>query len=178
MPNTLKPIARIFKKYSNYPLLIGLSHLSEYDSEGEKCSDPNFPFCLTLKPTVGEKKRCSTSHGESSFVDDMKALPIGTILYDVFASPDPLSVMDPRKLQRIGRLVSTSEMMPSPSNDGLIFRHQVKDEDFILRPSWEHQILESNIKLEDGSVGSAAAVAGCKYFENQIQQNVFTDFQN
>jgi len=176
MPTTLKPIASLFKKYSDYPFLLGLSHLSEYNAEGERCLHPNFPFCLTLKPKVEMKKSISKS-SDSSFLNDIESLPTGTVLYDLFASPNPMSVVDPNKLQRIGRLVTTSEMTPSPPNDGLIFRHQVKDDDFALRSSWQKEALETKVRLKDGSVGPVAAVAGCNFFENQIQHNLFVDFE-
>jgi hypothetical protein len=179
MPVTLKPIVRIFKKYSQHPLALGLSNLCSYDAEGEMASDLNFPFCLTLKPKVktnplAEEQDDSTTL--DSFLDDIHKIPPGTVLYDIFASPDPLSVADASKLQRIGRLVTTSRMKESPQDDGLFFRHQKKDEDFALRPHWK-QGLDNKVVLKDGTKGTAATLAGWGLFEHQIHDGGYVDFE-
>jgi hypothetical protein len=179
MPVTLKPIVRIFKKYSQHPLALGLSNLCSYDAEGEMASDLNFPFCLTLKPKVktnplAEEQDDSTTL--DSFLDDIHKIPPGTVLYDIFASPDPLSVADASKLQRIGRLVTTSRMKESPQDDGLFFRHQKKDEDFALRPHWK-QDLDNKVVLKDGTKGTAATLAGWGLFEHQIHDGGYVDFE-
>ena len=199
MPVTLKPILGIFKKYSDHPLALGISNLCFYTASGEMCEDLNFPFCLTLKPRVmGNMIDSADVAGEAtedfgddsigrigskeekkidSFLDSIRNIPSGTVLYDVFASPDPLSVADPMKLQRIGRIVSTSEMLDSPQDDGLFFRHQKKDEDFALRPDWRQDYLDTPVVLSDGTRGTAATLAGWELFESQIKEGCFIDFE-
>jgi len=147
MPSTLKPILKMFKKYSATPLLLGNSNLCSFDMDGEMANDFNFPFCLTLRPRVENGAR---------FLDEVLQIPAGTHLYDLFASPDPLSVADGRKLQRIGRIVTTSEMIPSTPKDGLFFRHQKKDEDFKFKPHWKSE-LQTKVTLKTGRKGSVAS---------------------
>jgi hypothetical protein len=195
MPVTLKPILRIFKKYSEHPLALGTSNMCTYNANGDMSEDLNFPFCLTLKPCVNsssystEEKAATTSKQQTnqnqqdttkvvldSFLDDICKIPAGTVLYDIFASPDPLSVASVHKLQRIGRIIATSEMRLSPPDDGLFFRHQKKDEDFQLRPHWK-QDLSTQVVLKDGTKGTAATLAGWELFEHQIQDGGYVDFE-
>jgi hypothetical protein len=204
MPATLKPILHLFKKYSKDPLLLGNSNLCAYNSNGEMSMKMNFPFCLTLKPRVEaaptetdrpadnrhegtpitqkekEKAKAKQDHSKSkpvdSFLDDILEVPPGTVLYDLFASPDPLSVVDGRKLQRIGRVVTTSEMIRSTPKDGLFFRHQRKEEDFDLKPEWKKD-LDTPLVLRNGRKGSIASVTGWKLFEQQIKEGGYTDFE-
>lgn len=180
MPLTLKPILQVFKRYSKQPLLLGTSNLCAYDTEGNSMNtDFNFPFCLTLRPRYScqaEIQACPHHRTTGSFLDDLQKIPPGTVLYDLFASPDPLSVADGSKLQRIGQIVSTSEMIFSPPNDGLFFRHQNKDEDFKLKPEWKKQ-LDQTVLLKNGRKGSVASVAGWKLFEQQINEGGYVDFE-
>ena len=167
------------------------------------CDDLNFPFCLTLQPRVttnlidnakirdeatedfgddseGNSQRPSSNGNKTddSFLDSIRSVPSGTVLYDIYASPDPLSVADGKKLQRIGRILSTSEMLESTEDDGLFFRHQKKDEDFALRPHWKQEYLETPVVLEDGTQGTVATLAGWELFEHQIEKGGFVDFEN
>ena len=186
MPVTLKPILQVFKRYSELPTALGLSDMCTYGANGEMANHLNFPFCLTLHPRVRTKVRGGREMEDEdngmlepldSFLDDMLSIPPGTVLYDLFASPDPLSVMNVNKLQRIGRLISTSTMQMSPHDDGLFFRHQKKDEDFALRPEWNND-LATNVALKDGTRGTAASLAGWELFEHQIHQGGYVDFES
>jgi hypothetical protein len=186
MPVTLKPILHIFKRYSQNPMALGLSDLCMYDADGQMADDLNFPFCLTLHPRVRTKIALGRDLGDEdtsetetldSYLDDIQQIPKGTTLYDVFASPDPLSVSNVGKLQRIGRIVSTSAMEESPQDDGLFFRHQKKDEDIALRPEWKDD-LSTKVVLKDGSKGTAATLAGWELFEHQIADGGFIDFEH
>lgn len=186
MPVTLKPILQIFKRYSQHPMALGLSDLCMYDADGEMAEDLNFPFCLTLHPRVRTKinlgrdlpdEEVDAMETLDSYLDDIQQIPKGTTLYDVYANPDPLSVTNVSKLQRIGRIVSTSTMKESPHDDGLFFRHQKKDEDFALRPEWKED-LSTKVVLKDGSRGTAATLAGWELFEHQIAEGGFIDFEH
>ena len=185
MPTTFKPILKIFQRYSDYPLGLGLSDLCQSDDDD---TATNFPFCLTLKPTVTGASPplpppvVTTNHGEapppppSSFIQQILQIPPNSTIYDLYASPTPESVDDASQLQRIGRLVTTSEFIPSPGNDGLFFRHQKKDEDLDLRPQWR-STLQQRIQVPDGTIGTIEALAGWKLFEQQIALGTFVDFE-
>ena len=197
MPPTLRPVLGLFAKYSDHPLALGISDFCTFDQLGNACKDINFPFAVTLSPPLweikdkrherqNEKKGLESNDKEmkqpkifdrlDSSMDDLSSIPIGTVIYDIFASPDPLSVGDGTKLQRIGQIRTSSEMMESLSDDGLFFRHQKKDDDYELRPDWR-QNLGAKIVLNDGTEGTVATLAGWELFEGLIQEGEYVDFQ-
>jgi hypothetical protein len=191
MPRTLRPVVNLFAKYSDHPLALGISDFCAYDSNGTVSDDHGFPFCMTLSPASKSKIKSSETvvaaktqakKGEKqvekldSFLDDILDIPVGTVLYDIFASPDPLSVGDGKKLQRIGRIVTTSEMIESAPDDGIFFRHQRKDEDLQLRPHWKDD-LATKVVLKDGTKGTAANLAGWELFEHLIQDGGYMDYE-
>lgn len=194
MAPTLTPILRIFKRYSDHPLALGLSNCCSCSAgNGEACDGVNFPYCLTLQPCIdkfggrsgnggqkavpGTPRYQATKDGDDAFLDDLRSIPPQSIIYNVFASPDPVSVTDPSKLQRIGRIVTTSEMIDSHDDDGLFFRHQNKDEDFLLRPEWKSD-LKTKVTMKDGSKGTSQSLAGWELFEEQIESGTYRDFES
>jgi hypothetical protein len=187
MPRTLRPVVNLFGKYSDHPLSLGISDFCAYDANGTISDDHCFPFCITLsparksknkstEPVVAAKTQPKRVKKGDSFLDDILDIPVGTVLYDIFASPDPLSVGDGKKLQRIGRIVTTSEMIESTPDDGLFFRHQRKDEDYQLRPHWRDD-LATNVVLKDGTKGTAATLAGWELFEHLIQDGGYMEYE-
>lgn len=196
MPRTLKPFVRKFWQYSDTPLSLGVSDFCAHNQEGNAVSkeDIQFPFALILRPryvdvdpgvmaddTTGSSQN-EEDDGKDSFdyfLDGVLAIPEGTVLFDVFACPTPALAMDPSKLQRIGRIISTSRMIPSNPDDRLFFRHQRKEEDLQLRPEWKEQ-LKTKCAIQDGrrtSKGTVATLAGCELFEAHIEQGDYYDFE-
>jgi hypothetical protein len=180
-------VVNLFGKYSDHPLSLGISDFCAYDANGTISDDHCFPFCITLsparksknkstEPVVAAKTQPKRVKKGDSFLDDILDIPVGTVLYDIFASPDPLSVGDGKKLQRIGRIVTTSEMIESTPDDGLFFRHQRKDEDYQLRPHWRDD-LATNVVLKDGTKGTAATLAGWELFEHLIQDGGYMEYE-
>jgi hypothetical protein len=53
-------------------------------------------------------------------------------------------------VQRIGRLVTTSDCVWSVADKQVVFRHQKKEEDYKLRPDWE-----ALLQAEHANVGAA-----------------------
>jgi hypothetical protein len=146
----------IFRKYSAYPTALGLSDFAAFTEEGEKEEDPRFPWMVTLK---GREELRGLR-----FVDccEIKA---GTVLFDVYVMPDPALVFaQPNAgIQKIGEIVSTSDMMPSLKNDGLFFKHQLKEEDYALRPEWQAALTEAHKEV------------GPKTFEDKINRGLYDD---
>lgn len=179
MPRAVKPFVRKFWKYSDHPLSLGVSDLCRQNVDGVSPSNQvRFPFCLILKPAVTQTFARHNANDESfdTFLDDMVTVPVGTHLFDLFACPYPTAVPDPSKLQRIGKIVSTSGMVKSPPNDGLFFKHQRKEEDYIFRPDWKQQ-LNTKCSTEDGRTGTVAKLAGWEVFENGIAKGAYVDFE-
>jgi hypothetical protein len=157
-------------------------------------TEVSFPFAVILRPctdrnnaTTSTESTPTTSNSSSkndafadsfdAFLDDALTTPAGTVLFDVFACPDPLNVPDPSKLQRIGRITTTSKMIQSAPNDGLFFRHQKKEEDYDLRPLWR-EALKAQVSLDAGKVkGTIGQLAGWKLFEEHINQETYENFE-
>uniref|UniRef100_A0A7S4JE02 Uncharacterized protein n=1 Tax=Odontella aurita TaxID=265563 RepID=A0A7S4JE02_9STRA len=197
----LKPLVKKFWSYSDYPLSLGVSDFCSSDVEGTAVTTKGgeagarFPFCLVIHPVkrprderfggADESGASAVSPGKhkldelefDSFLDDADSAPEGTILFDLFACPDPASVPDPTKLQRIGRVVSTSEMVQSRPDDGLFFRHQRKEEDYDLRPKWRDDVKRKCTPDGGRTVGTVAKLAGWELFEGHISTGKFLDFE-
>lgn len=178
MPRGIKPFIRKFWNYSDYPFSLGLSDLCWHSVEGKEVEpeDLNFPYCLVLHPIHRLTQHELEVDSFDRFLDDVLSIPANTHLFDVFACPDPRSVPDPSKLQRIGRIMSTCDMMPSSHQDGLFFKHQRKEEDFVLKPDWKEQV--TSIECHVGkTVGTVNKLAGWKLFEAHIAQGAYEDFE-
>ena len=77
-------------------------------------------------------------------------------------------------LERVGRVVTTSPMVPSPPDAPLVFRHQAKDEDYALRPDWLRE-LDTPIAAHDGKPGTANAHCGPKLLDKLVAAGRFVD---
>mmetsp|Transcript_643 Transcript_643/g.959 ORF Transcript_643/g.959 Transcript_643/m.959 type:complete len:285 (+) Transcript_643:595-1449(+) len=186
MPFGLKPFLKKFYTYSDYPLSLGVSDWCIGNQSGET-AEPYFPFALVLSPShhlpgrSAGQEAANTSETEQTsfdaFIDNATEIPCGTILYDVYACPNPSVVPDPSKLERIGRVVSTSEMIPSGKDDGLFFRHQKKEEDYALRPNWKRAI-KAPCSIHNGKrTGCISKIAGWRLFEEHIAKAEYLDYE-
>eukprot|EP00593_Proboscia_inermis_P014733 CAMPEP_0171298656 /NCGR_PEP_ID=MMETSP0816-20121228/7441_1 /TAXON_ID=420281 /ORGANISM="Proboscia inermis, Strain CCAP1064/1" /LENGTH=285 /DNA_ID=CAMNT_0011773867 /DNA_START=77 /DNA_END=934 /DNA_ORIENTATION=- len=150
----------------------------------------NFPYVLMIKPVYREDRQItpSASTGTSSeeeessrdfdgFVHDLMKVPSGSVLFDLFACPTPHSALDAKKIQRIGRIVSTSEMIMSCPNDGLFFRHQKKEEDLELRPEWKEEVKARCTPDGGKTVGTIDRLVGSTILEQLIEARQYIDFE-
>jgi hypothetical protein len=125
---------------------------------------------------------------------DISTIPVGTVLYDIFAFPDPaaalastgtgagtgaeevLSLSSAQKgipsntttLQRVGRITSTSQLTPSHADSKLFFKHQRKEEDYALRSEWTPVVAKHSATL--GKIGSS-------YFQQLVERGAFVDLE-
>lgn len=105
-----------FKQASAFAVEIGVSELSDYDSNGIKVSKPKFPFEMFLRPNP----ELSTITPET--LSDIKS---GTKLYDVYAKEKEGSAQ-----KKIGSITTTSKMTNSRYGDlKLFFQHQRREDD-------------------------------------------------
>jgi hypothetical protein len=187
MPRLVKPFVKKFWRYSDHPLSLGTSDFCTNQSDGSVTeTEVNFPFAVILRPCTHRNSATASTPASSkdafadsfdAFLDDTLMTPVGTCLFDVFACPDPLDVPDPSKLQRIGRITTTSKMIQSAPNDGLFFRHQKKEEDYDLRPLWRNA-LKAQVSLDAGKVkGTIGQLAGWKIFEEHINKETYENFE-
>jgi len=160
----------------------------------------NFPYIVTLQPvltrpattttrtntstttTENNSKNSNNKHRKQfttfdSFIDEVTTIPIGTTLFDIYAVPDPDSVGNPAQLQRIGRIVTTTNMISSAPTDGIFFRHQIKEEDFELRPQWKAG-LNRKMTMDGGKTkGTVGKLAGWRLFEENIAKGKYIDYE-
>lgn len=200
MPRGVKPFVRKFWKYSDYPLSLGTSDFCTHKADGTTgtsssantttTDQPEFPFALILRPRVATAVTAASPDANTpeppdaalvdsfdAFLDGVLSTPVGTVLFDVFACPDPFAVPDPSKLQRIGRVTTTSKMIQSAPSDGLFFRHQKKEEDYALKPGWR-QALKTQVTIDQGNTkGTIGRLAGWKLFEQHIKEESYEDFE-
>lgn len=165
---------------------LGVSEFCATDADGEQVevSTINFPFALVLKPSAylqgltGQDEKIDAESSFDNFLDSVLNLPSGAVLFDLFACADPKDSPDPTKLQRIGRITSTSPMLPSNPNDGIFFKHQKKEDDYKLRPDWT-KALQTKVSIDNGkTTGTVGSLAGWKFFEQQIAQGCYIDYEN
>jgi len=185
---SLKPLIRKFYDYSDNPLSLGVSDFCSHGQYGNtapltSCPDEiQFPYIVLLYPVYKAEKATNNNSAESKepfdlFLSDLLCIPKGSTLYSIFACPNPSSVLDATKLQRIGKIVSTSEMITSGPDDGIFFRHQKKEEDFALRPEWKEEG-KAQCSPDGGKTkGSITKLAGWKILETQIKKGTYMDYE-
>jgi hypothetical protein len=189
MPRAVKPFVGKFWKYSNYPLSLGISEFCSHDTKGAAATPrANFPFALILKPCLHDDHLVDATAADASsgdnadtafdgFLDKVMAVQTGKKLFDLYACRNPNDVPDASKLERIGSIYTTSEMLPSKANDGVFFKHQKKEDDYDLRPGWR-EALKATVAIDDGATkGTVGQLAGWKLFEQHIAEGSYVDFE-
>lgn len=193
MPSVALPFVKKFWQYSQYPLSLGLSDFCGHNTEGTSAgNDLHFPYAVVWKPLINgadfKTKQSQSAPATDAktknfqtfdaFLDEATHIPIGTPLFDVYAVPDPNAVGDPARMERIGRITTTSSMIQSSPNDGLAFRHQVKEEDFLFRPEWAGKEQGIQRKINHGKLkGTVGKLAGWRLYEEDIARNRYVDFE-
>eukprot|EP00579_Thalassiosira_antarctica_P016164 CAMPEP_0201938774 /NCGR_PEP_ID=MMETSP0903-20130614/41952_1 /ASSEMBLY_ACC=CAM_ASM_000552 /TAXON_ID=420261 /ORGANISM="Thalassiosira antarctica, Strain CCMP982" /LENGTH=401 /DNA_ID=CAMNT_0048480117 /DNA_START=32 /DNA_END=1233 /DNA_ORIENTATION=+ len=189
MPALAMPFVKKFSQYSDYPLSLGLSDFCAHDSNGTGAgAHLHFPYSIVFQPLIEGSHYKTTKEAAppqlqldakgkpikekynfqtfDSFLDEATHIPIGTPVFDVYAVPDPEAVGDPTRLERIGRITTTSSMIQSAPTDGLAFRHQIKEDDFMMRPEWKDGIQR---KIKHGKLkGTVGKLAGWRLYEEDI----------
>ncbi|KAL7544385.1 hypothetical protein ACHAWF_007766 [Thalassiosira exigua] len=159
------------------PMLEGLASGAVDGSAAAAVCPQNSTAISATKKGESKKSKSSDEQPFDAFLDQMEKIEPGTILFDIFCCPEPAAVPDPSRLQRIGRIVSTSEMIPSFPDDNIFFRHQRREEDFALRSGWKED--SKKVKCSVGKERSSVAkLAGWELFEEQIAMKQYVDFED
>ncbi|GMH63685.1 hypothetical protein TrRE_jg10170 [Triparma retinervis] len=118
---------------SDWVNMVGLSDFARFAEDGSEISDSDikFPFQLLLVPTDEMQSRFPDTY-ESPLIDQLRTIPAGTTLYEIFAKADYDAAPE-----LIGSMVTTSKIESSVFADSKLFlKHQIMEEDFQLRPEW------------------------------------------
>jgi len=173
LPTALRHMLKYFAKYTPHPLSLGLSDWARVAADGAAAPDPKFPWCLALVP-VATAPPLPPSAPHDAFLDALLTVDAGTALYDVYAIASPKALATASPLERVGRVVTTSPMAPSPPDAPLVFKHQAKDDDYALRPDWLAE-LDTPIACHDGKPGTANANCGAKLVDQLVARGNFVD---
>lgn len=173
----------MFRLYSSYPTQSGLSEFAQIGTSGVAVppEEVRFPWCLLLRPVYSNDSSGDIEqYADESIPPYMKQLlsiPPGSVLYDIFCIPDPLSALgvltastDTSKgvhqhLQRIGRIVSSSPCVWSVYDKEVFFKHQKKEDDYAFRPDWEGELSD-----EHRNIGAAN-------IDKLIDAGIYEDFE-
>jgi len=141
----LLPLQVKFSEATNYVQYSALSNWGQYGEDGVEVADSMlFPYMLRFQPS-----------GEISFpdeyvndwLDDLKSIPMGTTLYQVWAFDKPKELGGVES--HIADLVLTSEMTTTVWGDKhLFFRHQDMAEDVAIYPEWDDYLTKFGIPTD------------------------------
>jgi hypothetical protein len=130
-----------FKTASNWPTFVGLTQLALYDEDGNVADPPRFPYQLWLVPNANLTNAypdAPSSNPDKTLAAQLAAIPVGTILYNVFALPNPWD-----SAEFIGSLQTTSNFTTSNWGDRNMFlEHTRMEEDLLLHPDWKPYLPE------------------------------------
>jgi len=134
LPAKLKILGLKFQIQSSYPGCLGLSEFASFTESGAKVLSPVFPWALVFQVNPA----LTTSMSSNTKFDIADALvhgvPQGSILYKIYAVPDPST---PSVLEYLGYIQTTSTFHASAFADlTLFFKHTFEEEDLNLRPQW------------------------------------------
>ena len=110
--------------------------MASFDQEGNAEPNPVFPFSLRLVPNHDLDQPATVAEGYTDFREQLKAIPQGSWLYDVYAMDQPVELGGTESY--IARIWTKSELTTSYwGDDHMYFRHERMDDDLKLRPEWE-----------------------------------------
>ena len=111
--------------------------MATYDEAGNKVANPVFPFKLDFEPNSAVKNKFSNAQPSDpmNYLNDLKSIPAGTVLYHMYGWTAPPQIGGKRVL--IGDLKLQSQMVTSKWGDTVYYvRHQFLDDDIKLKPEW------------------------------------------
>jgi len=119
-PDTLalKAVALKFDHYSKCAIQLSLVDFAEYDQFGVKTNSPHYPLKIALVP---QWKGMST-HADTDFRDDLKKIPVGTVLWEIFV------VNANCVMTKIAHLETTSKFVANAFGDQVMFFKHAKGE--------------------------------------------------
>lgn len=135
-----KALGLKFSTATSYIQTVGLRDIAAITEKGDLVPKPIYPFELIFKPAE-ELRNKYTDEYSTDYMDQLKSVPKGTLLYSVYAISKPTRIHE-----KIGELRTTSEVISSRWGDeSLFFRHNYMDIDLMENPSWKDYVPEFSI---------------------------------
>jgi len=123
-----------FGQASDWPTMIGLSDLAEFDENGKNMTTPKFPFRLVFHPVTSVRNMFTDTPTADPFGTLARTLRPGT-LYTIYAQDQPTDTQD--QLVLIGRLdLRTATTTSNFADKYLFFQHTRMENDFYYKPTW------------------------------------------
>jgi hypothetical protein len=145
LPAKLQILGAKFKIQSSYPGCLGLSEFASYTESGAKVTWPQFPWVLMFQPNPALSKSMSGNKDTDIAGVLSRTIPQGSILYKIYAVPDPWS---PNQLEYLGYIETTSAFRASAFGDlTVFFKHTFEEEDLAIRDDWADYFGDSDAKL-------------------------------
>jgi len=119
-----KALAAKFSSVTNSVATVGLLDLASYDEKGNSIKEPRFPFKLIFRPTAQVNKLFPDDYSDS-YTNQLKTIPSGTTVYEVYAIDQPGC-----NETKIGAIRINSNFKTSRFGDEqMFFRHGLIDLD-------------------------------------------------
>jgi hypothetical protein len=126
-----------FATASDWPTMLGLSHLASWDANGNPVENPNFPWRLIFHPTDAVHTLFPDQYPGIVFQEQLTQLKPNTVLFDVYAVDSPNDDLTGTPPTLIGSItILTSPTTTYFGDASLFFQHWRKENDFALRPDW------------------------------------------
>jgi hypothetical protein len=96
----LKPVLYKSSFYTDYVYQTGTSDMAKFDAQGNKESNVVFPFRLEFEPNASVKSRFSNSQPADAmnYLNDLKSIPSGSVLYHMYGWTAPPQIGGKRVL--------------------------------------------------------------------------------
>jgi hypothetical protein len=122
-----------FEESSQFPTMLGLSTVAQYDESGNSVAQPKFPFRVIYHPTTKLHKALSDKYTGVPFQKQlMTTLTPGEVIYEVYGQDSPFG-----SIGKIGEFVLTGQATTSHFGDRTYFlQHTRWENDAVFRPDW------------------------------------------
>jgi hypothetical protein len=133
----LKIASKKFEQATPYVGRIGIKTWAQYDEKGREveASKMKVPFKLYFRPGKAIKSKFPETY-QDEFTKQLSTIPVGTIIYDVYAVPKPHE-----DAVKVGSFKTKSLFWTSKFGDkDLFFQHNYEEEDLAVHPEWKKDI--------------------------------------
>jgi len=145
-----KMIRDKFSQASNFPMMLGASHLSAYDQHGNKVSgNVNFPYRLIFHPVTSYHSAYPDTYPGVSYNDQLSATVKPGPIYEIYAINDPVDDSNLTAAVQIATLSMTTTLTDSDFGDKHLFlQHPRLEDDLALKPQWVATVKEIMAKQQ------------------------------
>jgi len=136
-PLPAKIIQDKFATASNFPNMVGVSHLAEFDQNGNKVPSPVFPWRIIFHPATDLHTAFPDNYPNMPFYQQLSTEVKPGLLYQVFALLDPADDANLSSAVHIADFRLTTTLTTSDFGDShLFFQHHRFENDIGYHSEW------------------------------------------